>query len=153
MVLKSVYKGLKWVNPKLITKGFEMYNILVRETMGSAPPLPMGITLEITYQCNARCKMCPFFGEDATSYPDEDAMCFDDLKRILHDIKAVYKKRHMPLPHIGVTGGEPFLRRFNELEAFKMKDGKIFRIEAVFTYVPYFMPSPFAKPNLEWQTR
>ena len=39
------------------------------------------------------------------------------------------------------------------LEAFKIKDGKIYRIEAVFTYVPYFMHSPFARPNIEWQTR
>ena len=39
------------------------------------------------------------------------------------------------------------------LEAFKIKDGKIYRIEAVFTYVPYFMHSPFARPNTEWQTR
>jgi len=39
------------------------------------------------------------------------------------------------------------------LEAFKVKDGKLYRIEAVFTYVPYFMPSPFARPNTEWQTR
>ena len=39
------------------------------------------------------------------------------------------------------------------LEAFKIRDGKISRIEAVFTYVPYFMPSPFAVPNVEFQTR
>lgn len=39
------------------------------------------------------------------------------------------------------------------LEAFKIKDGRIHRIEAVFTYVPYFMPSPFAEPNVDWQTR
>jgi hypothetical protein len=29
------------------------------------------------------------------------------------------------------------------VEAFKIRDGKIYRIEAVFTYVPYFMYSPF----------
>jgi hypothetical protein len=29
------------------------------------------------------------------------------------------------------------------VEAFKIVDGKIYRIEAMFTYVPYFMPSPF----------
>ncbi|MBX5461424.1 MAG: hypothetical protein IRZ28_10085 [Steroidobacteraceae bacterium] len=29
------------------------------------------------------------------------------------------------------------------VEAFKIRDGKISRIEAVFTYVPYFMHSPF----------
>lgn len=29
------------------------------------------------------------------------------------------------------------------VEAFKIRDGRIYRIEAVFTYVPYFMPSPF----------
>ena len=30
------------------------------------------------------------------------------------------------------------------LEAFRVKDGRIHRIEAVFTYVPYFMHSPWA---------
>lgn len=39
------------------------------------------------------------------------------------------------------------------LEAFKVREGKIYRIEAVFTYVPYFMHSPFAEPNLDFQTR
>jgi hypothetical protein len=39
------------------------------------------------------------------------------------------------------------------LEAFKIKSGEIYRIEAVFTYVPYFMPSPFAQPNVDFQTR
>lgn len=39
------------------------------------------------------------------------------------------------------------------LEAFKIKEGKIYRIEAVFTYVPYFMHSPFARPNPDFQTR
>ena len=29
------------------------------------------------------------------------------------------------------------------VEAFKVDDGRIHRIETVFTYVPYFMPSPF----------
>jgi hypothetical protein len=35
------------------------------------------------------------------------------------------------------------------LEAFKIRDGKIYRIEAIFTYVPYFMHSPWAKPGLD----
>jgi hypothetical protein len=39
------------------------------------------------------------------------------------------------------------------LEAFKIVDGKIYRIEAVFTYTPYFMHNPFAEPNLDFQTR
>ena len=30
------------------------------------------------------------------------------------------------------------------LEAFRVRDGKIHRIEAVFTYVPYFMHNPWA---------
>ncbi len=29
------------------------------------------------------------------------------------------------------------------VEAFKIRDGRIYRIEAIFTYVPYFMHSPF----------
>ncbi len=32
------------------------------------------------------------------------------------------------------------------IEAFRIKDGKIQRIEALFTYVPYFMHNPFAQP-------
>jgi hypothetical protein len=39
------------------------------------------------------------------------------------------------------------------LEAFKIRNGRIWRIEAVFTYVPYYMPSPFAHPNPDFQTR
>ncbi len=39
------------------------------------------------------------------------------------------------------------------LEAFKIRNGRIWRIEAVFTYVPYFMPSPFAVGNPDFQTR
>ena len=35
------------------------------------------------------------------------------------------------------------------LEAFRIRDGKISRIEAVFTYVPYFMPNPFRDPPAE----
>jgi len=33
------------------------------------------------------------------------------------------------------------------LEAFRIKDAKISRIEAVFTYVPYFMHNPWAGPD------
>jgi hypothetical protein len=32
------------------------------------------------------------------------------------------------------------------MEAFKIRNGMIYRIEAVFTYVPYFMHSPYAWP-------
>ncbi|HEY5409879.1 MAG TPA: hypothetical protein VIJ94_04040 [Caulobacteraceae bacterium] len=32
------------------------------------------------------------------------------------------------------------------MEAFKIRDGKIWRIEAIFTYVPYFMHNPWAAP-------
>ena len=39
------------------------------------------------------------------------------------------------------------------LEAFKIRSGEISRVEAVFTYVPYFMPSPFATSNVDYQTR
>lgn len=39
------------------------------------------------------------------------------------------------------------------LEAFKVRNGEIYRIEAVFTYVPYFMHSPFTDSNLDFQTR
>jgi hypothetical protein len=32
------------------------------------------------------------------------------------------------------------------MEAFKIRNGLIYRVEAVFTYVPYFMHSPYAAP-------
>lgn len=35
------------------------------------------------------------------------------------------------------------------LEAFRIRDAKIHRVEAVFTYVPYFMHNPFAGPGPE----
>ena len=33
------------------------------------------------------------------------------------------------------------------IEAFKIRDGRIFRVEAIFTYVPYFMHNPWARPE------
>jgi hypothetical protein len=33
------------------------------------------------------------------------------------------------------------------MEAFKIRDGRIYRIEAIFTYVPYFMHNPWARPE------
>jgi len=33
------------------------------------------------------------------------------------------------------------------MEAFKIRDGKIWRVEAIFTYVPYFMHNPWAAPG------
>ena len=39
------------------------------------------------------------------------------------------------------------------LEAFKVVDGQILSIEAVFTYVPYFMHSPFFSPTEVPETR
>ena len=33
------------------------------------------------------------------------------------------------------------------MEAFKIRDGRIYRVEAIFTYVPYFMHNPWAKPE------
>jgi hypothetical protein len=33
------------------------------------------------------------------------------------------------------------------MEAFKIRDGLIYRVEAVFTYVPYFMASPWTAPT------
>ena len=33
------------------------------------------------------------------------------------------------------------------MEAFKIRDGKIYRVEAIFTYVPYFMHNPWARPE------
>jgi hypothetical protein len=33
------------------------------------------------------------------------------------------------------------------MEAFKIRSGRIYRIEAIFTYVPYFMHNPWAKPE------
>ena len=32
------------------------------------------------------------------------------------------------------------------MEAFKIRNGMIYRVEVVFTYVPYFMHSPYASP-------
>ncbi len=33
------------------------------------------------------------------------------------------------------------------MEAFKIRDGRIYRVEAIFTYAPYFMHSPWAMPE------
>ena len=37
------------------------------------------------------------------------------------------------------------------MEAFKIRNGKIYRVEAVFTYIPYFMHSPWNDPPGGWR--
>lgn len=95
---------------------YDIYSRVVR--VMPFQPLPRVLVWELTYDCNCRCKMCPFYGEGVTQpWPQEAPMTKDQISSSLLSIKKDYGI--MPLPFIGFTGGEPFMNR-DALEIFKL---------------------------------
>ena len=67
--------------------------------------LPDTIRIDLTYNCNLRCKLCFEFGksaEELSSIPRNEEMDFGQLKHFLLDVKSFY-------PTIYLSGGEPLL--------------------------------------------
>lgn len=68
------------------------------------------IDLEITFECNARCRMCPLYGEHMDNSPLKDVhagraeLSTDEIKALLRD------SREMGVGYFKFSGGEPFLR-------------------------------------------
>lgn len=75
---------------------------------GIANP-PARVDLEITYACNARCRMCPLYGEHTDGvrkrHSRERELSTDEIKSILDQCA------HLEVKDLTITGGEPFMRR------------------------------------------
>lgn len=102
--------------------------------------LPKLITFEVTQRCNCRCEMCRFWSEDS-SCADSNELKLSDLEKIVLNINNVYQDNGRSL-FLGITGGEPFLRKdivqlfkfFNDynikydvITNFSLPDSKIVR--------------------------
>ena len=73
-------------------------------------PAPRRLDYEITFACNARCRMCPLYGEhrdavhqDASRSRSEE-LDTEEARHLLEDC------RQLGIKHVTFTGGEPFLR-------------------------------------------
>jgi len=112
---------------KWLEKAYNWYGeLLYCIPKGHSIP-PMLITWRITYRCNLRCKMCFRYGEKGTTQEISKKESKNELntKEIKKVIDSIYKTyRFLPYkPLIGVTGGEPFMRKdiFDVLEYMKSK--------------------------------
>jgi len=63
---------------------------------------PRDITLEITYRCNLRCRMCLLYQNEGRSLYREE-LPLSTWKMLIDDVVSWQ-------PNINITGGEPFLR-------------------------------------------
>ena len=89
---------------ELLEKGYDIYSKTVRCLPKGYALLPRLIIWFPTYRCNLRCKMCTFYGEFGIP-PNQK----DEIEAMLKNIKESYGA--MPLPFIGLMGGEPFMRK------------------------------------------
>lgn len=96
---------------------------------GKAKP-PKLISIEATYLCNCRCKMCPLYGTQTS----DGKMLLEKIKNekelTLDEYKAIFKEiSNNGVKNIRFTGGEPFMRK-NMLDIVKL--AKDFGIETTF---------------------
>tara|TARA_Y100000310_G_C20691319_1_gene822437 strand:+ start:1408 stop:2469 length:1062 start_codon:yes stop_codon:yes gene_type:complete len=94
---------------KLAEALYRAYGNLVHHIPGGYSLLPPLIIWNVTYKCNLRCKMCARYGEGGTREIDiKGELELNDFKNIIDDIKKSYR---LLKPFIGITGGEPFMRK------------------------------------------
>jgi len=85
--------GIKHLPPRNFFK-----NILLKRII-----YPNYIRLELTYQCNLSCTMCPSFLR--TPKAGKKELAFEEIKKAIDELSG-----YRPRPYISVSGGEPFLR-------------------------------------------
>jgi len=86
---------------------------------------PTMIHFMATLRCNLRCEMCFFYGRGKTPKLDKWELTLDEMERVIDSIAKAY--RWFPSkPYLGITGGEPFIRRdiFEIIDYIKKKGFK-----------------------------
>lgn len=74
------------------------------------PPLRQ-LDYEVTFKCNARCRMCPLYGEHRDGKRTDlelrkrQELSIDEVRGVLEEA------RRLGVEHVTFTGGEPFLRK------------------------------------------
>src|SRR4030067_1878713 len=93
---------------KISEQCYEIYRKIAYNLPNAYIPLPPLIIWSITYNCNLRCKMCPYYGEGGKLPDFKKELSLDEIKEVIDDIKRSYK--YYPYkPYIGIIGGEPFI--------------------------------------------
>lgn len=79
---------------------------------------PYSLLLQVSSQCNLRCKHCFYYGDEQNYIPDKDFSCKEMLELI------DFMTDEINIINCAITGGEPFLREdiFLFLEKFKKKN-------------------------------
>jgi len=113
--------------------GYWAYSEIVYRTPFGLAPLPPLIIWEISNKCNLKCAMCVLFGKNKIKQPKGKELSFEEVKKIINDIKKAY--RLLPFkPFIGITGGEPFMRKdLIEILRYLRKNGFMFSVTTNFS--------------------
>ncbi len=93
--------------------------------------LPPVIYWDITFACNLRCRMCPYYGEGATPPKLEEELPLERIKEFISEMAKDYK---FYKPMFIISGGEPFLKKgiYDILEHIR-KNGMKFCLVTNFT--------------------
>jgi len=108
---------------QVINWGHKQYSKLAYRFPLGYSPLPPLVIYVTTLRCNLRCKMCHLYGEYGIPPNTRGELSLLEAKRMIDNIKTSY--RHLPyLPFIGMSGGEPFLRKdIFEIAEYMKKSG------------------------------
>ncbi len=78
---------------------------------GFAKP-PTRLDLEITYRCNARCRMCPLYGEHPDGNRSRSAEPDPQNELTTSEIRSLLDQcAQLGISDVTITGGEPFVRK------------------------------------------
>lgn len=118
---------------RLVENGYWLYSEIAYRTPFGFAPLPPLIIWEISNKCNLKCAMCVLFGKNKIKQPKGKELSFEEVKSIIDDIRKTY--RFLPFkPFIGLTGGEPFMRKdLIEILRYLKESGFMFSVTTNFS--------------------
>jgi len=78
---------------------------------GTSKP-PRNIDIELTYRCNARCRMCPLYGDHTGGGDLLLKQAQQNVELSTEELQDLLSTAaHLGVKQVGFTGGEPFLRK------------------------------------------
>jgi MoaA/NifB/PqqE/SkfB family radical SAM enzyme len=102
ILLKKLYKSMWRKKQRGRFPMKNLHSLVYSVAKARCRHKPYKLTYAVTYQCNARCKICNIWRE-YIQFPQKKA---EELT--LQEIDAIFS--HLDLSWISLTGGEPFLR-------------------------------------------
>lgn len=85
---------------RIATEVYRVLRLWIKDRFKFFPSLPTTINFDITYHCNSRCSMCNIWKHERAN-----EFTLEELR------KALSRRLFRKVEHVGLTGGEPSLRK------------------------------------------